>query len=149
MADQKRFIDQHKRLSDFADEVWVVCPTCSGKAITTRYLEEKVARILCTACGYNKSISISFGTSGYVILSAHNYFNASLWLSAPFKDETFEAYNGEHLDYLQEYIAAGLRETKDRQFFTMVEKLPKFISSSKNREALLKLIEKLRKKNSV
>lgn len=146
MSEQKRFIDQHKRLSDFADEVWAVCPACSGKAIATRYLEEKIARILCTACGYNRSISISLGSSGYVQLSAHDYFNAPLWLSAPFKDETFDAYNSEHLNYLQEYIAAGLRETKDRKFFTMVEKLPKFITSAKNREALLKLIEKLRKK---
>lgn len=146
MADQKRFTDKHKRLSDFADEVWAVCPTCSGKAIATRYLEEKIARILCTTCGYNRSISIELGTKGYVILSAHDYFNVPLWLSASFKDKTFDAYNGEHLNYLQEYIAAGLRETKDRKFFTMVEKLPKFITSAKNREALLKLIEKLRNK---
>jgi len=80
-------------------------------------------------------------------MSAAGFFNNSqLWLSAPFRNDTLIAYNGDHLNYLEKYIASGIRENPDRTGFTMVEKLPRFIQSAKNREALLKLIAKLRLK---
>jgi hypothetical protein len=39
-----------------------------------------------------------------------------------------------------------MREHKDRAHFTLLEKLPKFYHEGKNRTALLKIIEKLKKK---
>ena len=63
-----------------------------------------------------------------------------------FKGERFFAYNGEHLAYLERYIAATLREHKDRTGFTLLEKLPKFYHEAKNREALLKIIQRLKSK---
>jgi hypothetical protein len=143
-----KFIDEQKKLSDFGTEVWAECPACAQKAIATRNDEKREARILCTSCGYNKVISTAIeGTKdGKYIVNAHAYFGVQLWLKAPYKNEIFFALNGEHLAYLESYIGAGIRENKDRKFFTLVEKLPKFMQVASNRESLLKLIEKLRKK---
>jgi hypothetical protein len=69
-----------------------------------------------------------------------------LWLKAPFKNEVFWAFNDKHLEYLERYISAILREHKARTGFTLLEKLPKFYHEAKNREDLLKIITKLRNK---
>jgi len=58
----------------------------------------------------------------------------------------FFAYNLKHLEYLEQYIAAGLREHKNRKGFTLLEKLPKFYHEAKNRGALLRIIQKLKMK---
>ncbi len=87
-----------------------------------------------------------FGVKGNWEMAAHAYFNAKLWLQHPFKNDVFFAYNGKHLHYLEQYIAAGLREHKNRTGFTLLEKLPKFYHEAKNRNALLKIIDKLKRK---
>lgn len=145
-----RFKDQNHRLSDFENEVWVVCPKCSQQAITKLIDEPKEARLHCEHCGYSKTVSkcieYAEGKLGELNQAAHLYFEAQLWLSYPFKGDEFWAYNPEHLQYLQDYISAKLREQNDRTHFTLLEKLPKFYHDAKNREALLKIIEKLKSK---
>uniref|UniRef100_UPI004047227E hypothetical protein n=1 Tax=Polaribacter sp. TaxID=1920175 RepID=UPI004047227E len=86
------------------------------------------------------------GFAAHYQTSANSYFDAALWYAASFKNDYFFAYNEAHLLYLEQYIGAKLREHKDRSHFTLLEKLPKFYHEAKNREALLKLIEKLKKK---
>jgi len=73
-------------------------------------------------------------------------FRSELWLQAPFKKDVFWAYNDKHLEYLERYISATIREHKDRAGFTLLEKLPKFYHEAKNREGLLKIIAKLKSK---
>ena len=138
----ERFQDQNLGLSNFQTEVWIVCLACSKKAITAVNYETKLAKLSCLHCGCSKEKA----TDNWQ-MAAHAYFDAQLWLKATFKNEVFWAYNYEHLVYLESYIAANLREHKDRSHFTLLEKLPKFYHTAKNREALLKLIEKLKKKD--
>lgn len=142
-----RFQDQNLRLTDFQKEVWVVCPQCSKKAIAKVDYEFQKAKLFCAHCGYNKEkITTISGQQAHLILAAHSYFDAELWQQMPFKNDIFFAYNDKHLEYLENYIAAKLREHKDRMHFTLLEKLPKFYHEAKNREALLKIIDKLKKK---
>lgn len=144
-----RFHDQNKRLSDFQTEVLVVCPTCGKKAITKVDYELKKAILFCESCGFNKQISTEFtvfGINGNWNKAAHSYFGAKLWLQHPFKNDVFIAFNANHLNYLEQYIAADLREHKDRTGFTLLERLPKFYHDAKNRKALLAIIQKLKKK---
>lgn len=144
-----RFQDEKKILSDFFKEVWVKCPRCEKKAITKVDHEKQQAQLFCEHCGTHqqRSTSINFkGTLGYWQAEAHSYFDVELWLQAPFKGERFFAYNGEHLAYLERYIAATLREHKDRTGFTLLKKLPKFYHEAKNREVLLKIIQRLKNK---
>ncbi len=148
-VDNNRFQDQNLRLSDFNNEVIVECPACNKKATASISSDAEYANLLCKNCGHNKRASASqtVGKSTYQIsLAAHHFFGANLWLQAPFKEDVFCAYNYVHLDYLESYIGSKLREHKDRTHFTLLEKLPKFYHEGKNREALLKIIEKLKKK---
>jgi predicted RNA-binding Zn-ribbon protein involved in translation (DUF1610 family) len=147
MEHSKRFVDENKQLSDFYDEVWVVCPTCTSKAIAKTDTAIKKARMFCTQCGFNKEVSMMLDEHATLLAAAHTYFNATLWLQLPFRSkEVFFAYNGDHLLYLEQYIAAEIRETKNRTHFTLIEKLPKFYHDAKNRNDLLKIIQKLKLK---
>jgi len=144
-----RFNDQNKTLSDFNKEVLVVCPNCQSRAITKVDEEKKAARLICPSCSLSKTESTNIlinGKEAELIMPAHQYFDAELWLKNSIKGEEFWAYNLEHLSYLESYIGAKIREHKERTGFTLIEKLPKFYHDSKNRVALLKLIEKLKHK---
>ncbi len=148
MKNQNRFQDQNLRLTDFQQEVLVVCTQCAKKAIVKVNYEEEKVRLFCENCGYNKERPTTltvFAVSGNWKLPAHQYFGTALWLQHSFKTEVFWAYNYEHLSYLENYIAAELREHKYRSHFTLLEKLPKFYHEAKNRESLLKIIKKLKK----
>lgn len=145
-----RFNDQQLRLSDFQSEVHVHCPFCDRKALAKVYPESELARLICSDCGLYREVALRVtyaeGKTFIVSQAAHIYFDARLWYSAPFKNDIFWAYNPEHLDYLDRYISAKIREHKNREHFTLLEKLPKFYHEAKNRESLLKLISKLRTK---
>ena len=144
----ERFNDQNKRLTDFRTEVLVVCPACRKQAVASVEYENEKSRLQCPSCGYNKVKTTEarlFGIKGHIEVAAHVYFSAELWLVHPFKSDVVWAYNYAHLDYLESYISAKLREHKERSHFTLLEKLPRFYHDAKNRTALLKLINKMRK----
>lgn len=145
MNPPNRFQDENRLLSDFFQEVDIVCPTCAKKATVKVNPEAKTARLFCLYCGYNKetTTAIKYGT---INTAANHYFQAELWLQTPFKKDIFWAYNDKHLEYLERYISATIREHKDRTGFTLLEKLPKFYHEAKNREGLLKIIAKLKSK---
>ena len=144
MDSKNRFHDENALLSDFFSEVLVVCPACSKKAMAKVDFEAKMARLFCIACGYNKKKSTLISGTASLQMPANQYFEAALWLKSSFKKELFYAFNKNHLDYLERYITAILREHKDRTHFTFIEKLPKFYHEAKNRDGLLKIIAKLK-----
>lgn len=146
----ERFNDQSKRLTDFLTEVLVVCPSCRRQAVASVNYANKKSRLQCLSCSYNKEKTTEarlFGIKGHIKVAAHVYFSAELWLVQTFKGDVVWAYNYAHLDYLESYISAKLREHKARSHFTLLEKLPKFYHDAKNRTALLKLINKMRKRS--
>lgn len=147
MGLSKRFVDENKTLSYFCHEVWVVCPACAARAIAKTDEANKTARMFCTQCGYHKEVSTMLDKNASLIVAANVYFTAPLWLQMPFRSkEVFYAYNAEHLLYLEQYIAAEMRESKNRTHFTLLEKLPAFYHAAKNRSDLLKIIHKLKLK---
>jgi len=93
-----------------------------------------------------KEVPTALSQTASIEMPAHVYFDATLWLQHAFKNEIFYAYNHKHLEYLERYISATLREHNDRTHFTLLEKLPKFYHEAKNREGLLKIIGKLKGK---
>lgn len=141
-----RFQDENLTKYDFYKEVLIVCPSCSKKATTIVDFEACEAKLFCTHCSCIKKITTKFNKNGSVEVAANRYFDAELWLQSSFKNDVFWAYNDNHLDYLERYISATLREHKDRTGFTILEKLPKFYHEAKNREGLLKIIAKLKNK---
>jgi hypothetical protein len=74
-------------------------------------------------------------------------FGLPLWYTDAVKGETIWAYNVQHLQEIKSYVVSKLRErTTDRFKMTMVEKLPEFIKSAKNREEILKAIGRMEEK---
>lgn len=141
----KRFIDTNLTLDYFSSKTLVVCPRCKGKAIVKKYSGPERAELNCSSCHYFTNKHANSDGKSYSLTSDY-WFNCELWLQASFKNELFWAHNYEHLRYMKEYIDAGLRQRNKRESFTLVEKLPSFIKSAKNRDKLLKLITKLEKK---
>lgn len=74
-------------------------------------------------------------------------FGLQLWFQGSVKGNIIWAYNLRHLTEIKNYVQATLRErTTDRFKMTMVEKLPDFIKLAKNRDEVLKIIERMEKK---
>ncbi len=71
-------------------------------------------------------------------------FGLPLWYQDTVKGNNLWAYNLRHLTEIKNYVKATLRErTTDKFKMTMVEKLPDFIKFAKNREEVLKAIERM------
>lgn len=111
----------------------------------------KAIKLKCTVCNERKEFKpkieevfefISDGNS-----RTERSFNAELWYQTTISGNVFWAYNLDHINYLQRYIRADLRErnSKVNGGGTMIARLPMFVKEAKNREKLLKIIEKWKK----
>lgn len=105
--------------------------------------------ISCVACGAtriyrarNEERSRSYNESE---LGADPIFHLPLWLQGDIKGNVLWAYNRLHLREIKEYVKAKLRERQTTTHTTMVERLPTFITEAKNREAVLKAIDRMEK----
>ena len=134
-ATVKRFCDNCEQLID----------------ITILNNKEKVEEltISCTHCGIartykpkNDAYRLTYKNTGI----CDPIFNLPLWFRTDIKEETFWAYNREHLNEIRNYVSAKLRERQTTTHTTMVEKLPNFIKVAKNRNRILKAIDKLARK---
>ncbi|MDO1451284.1 hypothetical protein Q0590_33730 [Rhodocytophaga aerolata] len=150
------------------------CPTCCHHYATNNTVLDMSLKVYCNSCAHRISIHMPNVTSKKQAIlvrcpdcgdtqsyqptytqhlrllrtaqATDPFLGLELWYNAPYKDHTLWAYNYQHLEYLEQYIEAKLRERNNRRYTTMVEKLPQFIKSAKNREALLKVIQKLKHK---
>ncbi|PCJ67591.1 MAG: hypothetical protein COA58_00200 [Bacteroidetes bacterium] len=75
--------------------------------------------------------------------STDPYFGFELWLQTSIKDNVLWLYNLDHLNYLKGYVSAKLREDNGRYKYSMIANLPQWIKSSKNRELIVKKLNKL------
>lgn len=73
-------------------------------------------------------------------------FKLPLWFQTEIRRNVLWAFNREHLIEIRNYVASKLRERQTYSYTTMVEKLPIFIKEAKNREIILKAIDRLIKK---
>ncbi len=98
MTTSKRFQDENLTRSDFNKEVCIVCPGCAKKAITIVNFDTCEAKLYCTHCSYIKKTTTKFRKDGSIVVAAHRYFQAELWLQWSFKKDVFWAYNDKHLE---------------------------------------------------
>lgn len=106
-------------------------------------------KVTCPTCGNVESYKPTYSLSSLYTKRddfTDPFFGLPLWYQESYKSNVLWAYNAEHLLYLEEYVGAKLRERNGRISMTMVERLPSFIKSAKNREEILKLIERMRQK---
>ncbi|RZL38881.1 MAG: hypothetical protein EOO96_01940 [Pedobacter sp.] len=147
---------------DFTNEVYVVCPNCEKKAIVKAVkLYDENVKLICPNCGYNKMPDKNFiglynskktkiQISGVVVISAgiDPYFYLPLWLKTTIGENTLWAYNYEHLNFIKDFVRAKLRERNidDIRNKSLGSRLPKWLTSHKNRELVLKAIDRLKAK---
>lgn len=148
-----RFRDPLVRLGRFAGEVLVRCPTCGECATVLAHLGapefragggRRVARrrLRCRACGLAED---AFPVTPVFGEPADPYFRQPLWLQADCRGHLLWAYNAGHLDLLESYVAARLRERGPIPgTMSLVERLPAWLKSAKNRADVLRLIRRLR-----
>ncbi|MBO9555970.1 hypothetical protein [Cellulomonas sp.] len=66
-----------------------------------------------------------------------------LWLQTPCEGHVLWAYDEAHLDYLERYVAAGLREQEPGNA-SVASRLPAWIKASKNRDSVGRALSRLR-----
>lgn len=146
------------------EDVWVVCPGCGQKAIVRGALAKaaidgtEAARVVCVHCGYSKQLPatprVSLRTTnarymkkGYYVVGSpvDPLFHLPLWLQKDYGNEVLWAYNPSHLAFLRDHIGAKLRERGSEEIRnrSLGSRLPRWMTSEKNRAALLKLINDL------
>src|SRR5215212_7033778 len=66
------------------------------------------------------------------------YFGLPLWLQTPCAGQVLWAWNEWHLDWMERYVAADLRERTPNINMSLASRLPRWIKSAKNRDEVLK-----------
>ena len=150
------FKETGQSIYEFTGEMFVHCPRCDKCATIVIWPPDardqiKYAvgillapkRLICKYCGYVKDTQPppwDFNSWWYSLRDP--YFGSSLWLQTSCCGEVLWAFNKEHLDFLEEFVGAGLREAYPNG--TMASRLPEWMKRAKNREDVLKCIRKLR-----
>ncbi|MFG1943163.1 hypothetical protein [Nonomuraea sp. NPDC048826] len=101
-------------------------------------------RLSCGGCGYLKDETV-----GSVVVGApvDPFFRRPLWLRARCRGHVLWAYDAQHLDLLEAYVAAKLRErggVAPGAPASLVERLPTWLKSAKNRAEISRTIRRLR-----
>ena len=145
------------RIYQFIKDILVVCPGCGGKALVRTgnfqdmKFEVKDVKITCSGCGFNKILGSVPMRSKHLVFGAplDPFFHLPVWLQADFSGEILWAYNLAHLDFLAEHVGAKLRERNSLKFNvkSVGARLPRWMTSAGNREAVLRAIEKLKISN--
>ena len=157
MKEVHRFVDTWESLSAFQDVVFVVCPKCGAcaKQIRTKELDANrtayVRNLTCAACGLaRKGGALILPGSNLPVAYPSKPPELDLWLQTPCCGETLWAFNLRHIETIESYVRAGLREQHkiDDHWSntTFVNRLPQWIKAAKNREDILKGIARLKEK---
>jgi hypothetical protein len=151
-SENDRFPENSQMIYDFGNEFLVVCPKCGGmaKVISVPIGSEKInsqlfapRQFICLNCVHRdiwKGNQISLGGN------FDWYFRFPLWLEISCCGKSLWAYNEKHLEFLENYIKAKLRERIPNTNKSLVSRLPTWLKSAKNRNEILKAITRLRTK---
>lgn len=148
----ERFRDTRERIYNFADEVLVRCPSCDGCAVVIRRGHEesdgrcmcRYRRLRCRTCAFARDQAFGVRVFGAPV---DPYYQRPLWLQANCRGHVLWAYNERHLDLLEGHVAARLRERGTVGPFghtSLLERLPAWVTSAKNRSEVLKAIKRMR-----
>ncbi|MGC1630933.1 MAG: hypothetical protein WA749_02355 [Gelidibacter sp.] len=153
--------------SDFSNEVVIVCPKCTSKALVKGpgLYNEKVEELtycVCIHCGYNqkyyqKEADFMRTSSNGKVFGHHMqllggevdpFFHHPLWFMGPCLEGVIWAYNLEHLELIETFIAATNRSRNGLPYknSSIASRLPKWMSVAKNRRTVLKCIRELKER---
>ena len=158
MPSAKRAHDDGRTLRWYFNRVLVRCPRCDARATilniepagTSDDRPDGTYRLQCESCTHHADVVPSPG----VFANVNNrlvdpFFRAPLFLQLDTRLGTVFAYNEQHLDWLERFVSADLRERthlEGRANISMASRLPRWMKLAKNRDDVLRAIEKLRAK---
>lgn len=124
------------------------CDFC-GVSIKNTYQKgfgkDTLIKVCCQNCGQAKLYEAEHMRESVDSQTAIDpYFGLQLWLQLDFDGSILWAYNTAHLDFLEEFIGAKLREEKVVSRHSLTQTMPSFIMKASNRAKLLRLISKMR-----
>ena len=122
------------------------CAKCGRfiKKYFVEYKELQLFNLKCPGCHHFSQEEINWYPVKYV---GHDpYFGAKLYLYSEIGENVLWAYNYEHLEFIELYVQAKLRERIPNHNSSLASRLPKWIKDKKNREPILKAIKKLQSK---
>jgi hypothetical protein len=142
-------------LGQFADDILVRCPSCSGCAHLLR-LPAPPRRVVgykfvCPGCAACRDWLLA--RDGHVPIPSFGPelagFDLSLWLQVACCGEALWAYNARHIAFLERYVRARVRSQRSvlRTFLgngTLESRLPRWILSAKNRASVMRGLRSLR-----
>lgn len=155
---QQRFRADQAILDAFADEVLVTCCQCGRQAVVRLHVLDETrsagpfradleGRFSCVHCGRSerKTAFVRF-----IHGPADSVFGYPVWLSTPCCGRTLWAYNARHLDALEAFVGARLRERRHDpesgwRNKAWVSRIPRWLTASTNREEVLRCIARLRR----
>lgn len=148
-----RFRDPRSTEYDFLDSMLVRCPRCDRTAHFEQHpstpsdaggRRQPGSRLVCRSCGLCGTGSGAFRSSRY---TSHCSY-PTLWLRTGTRHGELWAYNLQHLDLIRRFVAADLRERAPwydtGQKMTLVARLPAWTKSAKNRDEVLRAVDRLR-----
>jgi hypothetical protein len=133
------------RLAQYAELVLVRCPACDRCARVfcrregNRYPDKP--RLTCTRCGLTRETAHPAYQYGVPV---DPFFGLPLWLQTRCCGETLWALNLDHLNVLESYVGARLREKKPNSAYTMLEVLPRWMKAAGHRAEFLRATARLR-----
>ncbi|WP_344464521.1 hypothetical protein [Kitasatospora kazusensis] len=155
----RRFRDPRSTVHDFLKDILVVCPRCAGSANVQQAQGGSDAgnrpifaprRLVCRHCGLAKAMTsrrLTF-SRGTTRGATDPYFGLPLLLQTETRHGWLWAYNPERLTLIRSYAAASLRERvpwyDTGQKMTLVARLPVWIKHAKNRDEVLRAVDRLR-----
>jgi len=147
------FSNSHQSLDAFQNEVLVRCPNCTACAVIRPLDQENPdwfapRRLTCPTCGTVQDWADNL-IRFYATEPVDVFFRYPLWLQIPCCNQILWANNSSHLDFLEMFVQAKLRvspqnEQADQSNQSLTSRLPQWIQSRKNRDAILRAIAKLR-----
>jgi hypothetical protein len=148
----KRFVDDERTVYELGDQFLVQCPRCRRCASVVRFGEERSdfyglfsgRRLTCDHCAYTQNWPHE-GKREVCLHGAFDwYFDLPLWLQTPCRGYVLFAYNAAHLDFLEEFVAADLREVARHCNQSLASRLPRWMQARRSREDVLQGIARLR-----
>ena len=71
------------------------------------------------------------------------HFGYGLWLQTRCAGNVLWAYNHQHLEFIRAYVASSLRERTPNTNSSLASRLPKWLKSAKNRQAVERAVKRL------
>ncbi|HEX2204386.1 MAG TPA: hypothetical protein VHG91_13840 [Longimicrobium sp.] len=104
----------------------------------------RVARVRCPTCGRTNHFAVTWTKVPRCAEPHDGLVGLPLWLQTPVRGETLWAFNRRHLDALEAYVGATLRERRPVFNGSFASRLPRFVTRAEHRDAVLHAIARLR-----